>query len=620
VYCEAGSQALVSQYDKDDVEAAGLVKFDFLGLRNLTIIDNAVRIINEKRLTRGEEPLHIDSIPLDDKPTFGLLKRHQTTAVFQLESRGMKDLIRRLQPDCFEEIVALVALFRPGPLQSGMVDDFIDRKHGRAKVEFPHPDSGPILAPTYGIILYQEQVMMIAQVLGGYTLGGADLLRRAMGKKKPEEMAKQREIFLTGALENNIDEETATYIFDLMEKFAGYGFNKSHSAAYALVAYQTAYLKAHYPAEFMAAVLSSDMDNTDKVVGFIEDCENIGLQVLPPDINASHYMFLAPDDQSVRFGLGAIKGVGESAISAIVEARQSEGQFHDLFEFCRRMDLRKVNRRTIESLIYAGAFDQLAPNRATLLHALERAMQMAEQHEANAAQGQDDLFGAMLAPDRQDDHADVYEVIKPLPTKNKLLQEKQVLGFFLSGHPMTQYRDALNAMKVTRLKALRPTGRDKPLFMAGMILTKRRIKTKAGKVMNIITIDDGSERVDVTLFPEQAEQYRHLLNTDELVFVEGDVSHDDFSGGWRVVAKHLEDIAMARMRCYRGLNLKLNDKVDVSMLQQLQQVLQQHEGIMPLTMTYCNDAACAQLRLNLKIKPTDTLLEVLKTFGQGVFV
>ncbi|MGD8560640.1 MAG: DNA polymerase III subunit alpha, partial [Gammaproteobacteria bacterium] len=358
LYCEQGGGSLVTQFDKDDVEAVGLVKFDFLGLRTLTIINWAVQTINDRRVNRSDAALDINDIPIDDQQTFKLLKECATTAVFQLESRGMKDLIKRLQPDDFEDIVALVALFRPGPLQSGMVDDFINRKHGRAKVEYPHPDVAPILKPTYGVILYQEQVMQIAQVLAGYTLGGADLLRRAMGKKKPEEMAKQREIFTEGAVARGVKEQTATYIFDLMEKFAGYGFNKSHSAAYALVSYQTAWLKCHYPAAFMAAVLSADMDNTDKVVSLIEECRAMGLNVVSPNVNMCEYRFTITDDRTVLYGLGAIKGVGEGAIESIRQSYRDQGKFHSLFDFCQRIDLKKANRRTLEALIRAGALDE----------------------------------------------------------------------------------------------------------------------------------------------------------------------------------------------------------------------------------------------------------------------
>jgi DNA polymerase-3 subunit alpha len=616
VYCEAGTQTLVSQFDKDDVETAGLVKFDFLGLRNLTIIDNAVRIINQQRLSEGEAPLVINEIALDDKPTYDLLKRHQTTAVFQLESRGMKDLIRRLQPDCFEDIIALVALFRPGPLQSGMVDDFIDRKHGRAKVAYPHDSIGPTLAPTYGIILYQEQVMKIAQVMAKYSLGGADLLRRAMGKKKPQEMAKQRKIFLKGALNNHIDKDTATYVFDLMEKFAGYGFNKSHSAAYAYVAYQTAYLKAHYPAAFMAAVLSSDMDNTDKVVSFIEDCYEIGIQVLAPDINQSQYRFTTAGDTAVRYGLGAVKGVGESAIEIIVNER-AVGQYSDLFEFCRRVDVRKVNRRVIEALIYAGAFDDLAPNRATLIASVDKALQMAEQHETNTANGQDDLFGGMLAPCASHSHEEICPQVKPMPAQARLLQEKQVLGFFLSGHPMADYQDELKALGITPLAKLKPTGRGQTLWVAGMVINTRRIKTRSGRMMQILTIDDGKARSDVTIFSEQAEQYRHLLKSDSLLVIEGEVSHDEFSGGWRIVAKQIDDMQSARTRACTALHIRLAPSVNLQSLAHLKQALLDHQGNLPVSVSYCNATSCAALKLEVKVAPTDALLNLLSTWGDA---
>jgi len=393
LYCEQGSHSPVTQFDKDDVEAIGLVKFDFLGLRTLTIIDRAVRIINERQQDREVAAVDIDAIPLDDPASYTLLKNSQTTAVFQLESRGMKELIKRLKPDCFEDIVALVALFRPGPLQSGMVDDFIDRKHG-ARVIYPHPDLEPVLKPTYGIILYQEQVMQIAQVLAGYTLGQADLLRRAMGKKKPEEMAKQRSIFMAGAAARGIEAEQAAGIFDLMEKFAGYGFNKSHSAAYALIAYQTAWLKAHYPAAFMAAVLSADMDNTDKVVMLMDECRTMDLKVLPPNINECEYAFTVSDKRSIYYGLGAIKGVGSAALDGIVEERRRHGPFTDLFEFCRRIDLRRANRRVLEALIRSGALDVLDANRARSMALLGKSLQLAERHLRDAQAGQTDLFGS----------------------------------------------------------------------------------------------------------------------------------------------------------------------------------------------------------------------------------
>ncbi|MDH5712055.1 MAG: DNA polymerase III subunit alpha, partial [Gammaproteobacteria bacterium] len=441
LYCEEGGASVVTQFDKDDVEAVGLVKFDFLGLRTLTIIDWAVKHVNRRRARTGEALLEIEHLPLDDKAAFDLLQAANTTAVFQLESRGMKDLITRLQPDSFEDIVALVALFRPGPLQSGMVDDFINRKHGRAEVDYFHPDLEQVLTPTYGVILYQEQVMQIAQVLANYTLGGADMLRRAMGKKKPEVMAEQRELFMKGAVARDVDADLATHIFDLMEKFAGYGFNKSHSAAYALLSYQTAWLKAHYPAEFMAAVLSADMDNTDKVVGLIEDCHEQGVEVLPPDINRSIYQFSVPDEKSVLYGLGALKGVGEAALDGIIAERDANGEFVDLYDFCRRSDTRKVNRRVMEALIKSGAMDSLGPNRASLTASLSNAVQLAEQNQKNASVGQDDMFGSSDEPDT---HASVHIVeVDDWDDETRLSNEKETLGLYLTGHPITRYETEL---------------------------------------------------------------------------------------------------------------------------------------------------------------------------------
>ena len=402
LYCESAGASVVTQFDKDDVEQVGLVKFDFLGLRTLTIIDWTVKLINAGRHERGEAPLDLARLPLDDADTYRLLKSCRTTAIFQLESRGMKDLVRKLQPDCFDDIVALVALFRPGPLQSGMVDDFIARKHGRnsGAIDYLHPSLAGILKPTYGVILYQEQVMQIAQTLSGYTLGGADLLRRAMGKKKPEEMATQRSVFVEGAVARGVPASRAGQIFDLIEKFAGYGFNKSHSAAYALLAYQTAWLKAHYPEAFMAAVLSSDMEHTDKVVSFIDECAGIGLEVMPPDVNHSMYAFTVAGPGTIRYGLGAIKGVGEGAVEAIVGERERHGPFRDLADLCRRVDLRVAGRRTLEAMVKSGCFDGFGKNRATLVNALPAAMQLGEQRTRAVAAGQDDLFGGLAGPAR----------------------------------------------------------------------------------------------------------------------------------------------------------------------------------------------------------------------------
>jgi len=527
----------VTQFDKDDVEAVGLVKFDFLGLRTLTIIDWAIQTINHQA---DDSPVDITRIPLDDTATFGLLKACSTTAVFQLESRGMKDLIKRLQPDCFEDIIALVALFRPGPLQSGMVDDFINRKHGRAKIEYPHPALEVILKPTYGVILYQEQVMQIAQVLAGYTLGGADLLRRAMGKKKPEEMAKQRSIFVEGAINNGVKEETAGYIFDLMEKFAGYGFNKSHSAAYALISYQTAWLKAHYPAAFMAAVLSSDMDNTDKVVMFIEECRQMGLEIKPPSVNQSFYKFTVADKKTIIYGLGAIKGVGEAAIEAIIHSRRNEGPYTDLFDLCRRADSKKVNRRLLEALIRAGALDEFGVSRASVLASLPNALQLAEHQAGLIASGQGDLFG-LLEPDQE-----VTYVLAPEWSENeRLAGEKETLGLYLTGHPISQHESVLQQFITSNLANLRPD-KNQAIVVAGLIVDLRIRRTKRGDKMAIITLDDRTARIELALFADTFSTYQSIIATDNLIVVEGESSIDHFTGNTRIITRKILTLAQAR--------------------------------------------------------------------------
>ncbi len=605
LYCEPGGENLVTQFDKDDVEAVGLVKFDFLGLRTLTIIDWAIKNV----AAQTGERIDIARIPLDDEATFRLLKNCETTAVFQLESRGMKDLIKRLQPDCFEDIVALVALFRPGPLQSGMVDDFINRKHGRAKVEYPHPALEPILKPTYGVILYQEQVMQIAQVLAGYTLGGADLLRRAMGKKKPEEMAKQREIFMKGATERGVDPQVAGHIFDLMEKFAGYGFNKSHSAAYALVSYQTAWLKAHYPGAFMAAVMSSDMDNTDKVVTFIDEARRMGLAILPPDINASDYRFTVQDEKTLRYGLGAIKGVGESAIDAILAAR-ADGPFQDLFDFCRRVDLKRVNRRVLETLIRAGALDRLGPNRATLMDNLTEALQLAEQAHRDAAVGQDDLFG--LAPPA--DTGGTYRESPEWDDNTRLEGEKETLGLYLTGHPIEQYEGELAHMVSARIKDLRPQ-RDQTVVVAGLAVGLRTMRTRRGDRMAFLTLDDRTGRIELAVFSELYDSHRHLIQKDRLLVVEGEVSVDEYSGGYKMSATALYDIAGARERFARGLLLRVDaDQAANGLVGRLKEILAPYsEGRCPVYIDYRHPAARARLRLgpHWRVTPQDELLHRL---------
>ncbi|MEW6729409.1 MAG: DNA polymerase III subunit alpha, partial [Pseudomonadota bacterium] len=568
LYRAEGEEGIVTQLDKDDVEQIGLVKFDFLGLRTLTIIDWAVKTINARRAKAGEPPIDISQIDLADRKAFDLLKACQTTAVFQLESRGMKDLIRRLQPDCFEDVIALVALFRPGPLESGMVDDFIARKHGRAAIEYPHPDLEPILKPTYGVIVYQEQVMQIAQVLAQYTLGGADLLRRAMGKKKPEEMAKQREIFLAGATGRGVDAGVAGYIFDLMEKFAGYGFNKSHSAAYALVSVQTAWLKAHYPAAFMAAVLSADMDNTDKVVVLIDECRQMGLKVEPPRVNDSDYRFTVRDDATVVYGLGAIKGVGQGAIESVLEARAQGGPFKDLHDFVRRVDRGRLNRRVLEAMIRAGALDGLGPNRASLMAALPDALRLAEHAAEQEAAGQGDLFG-MFAEDTAAENAPVPVVeIPEWDDFDRLAQEKDVLGLYLTGHPIQSVMDEIRQFSDMRfgeltgqLEDMAPKANGRPqernVVVAGLMIGVRPRITQQGEKEAFLLLDDGTGRIEARLFPEDYKRHAEQLGKDQVLVLEGGASFDNFSGGVRLRVKSLMTLDQAREAYARELRLVL---------------------------------------------------------------
>jgi DNA polymerase-3 subunit alpha len=617
LFCESGGGSTVTQFDKDDVEAVGLVKFDFLGLRTLTIIDWAMKIINQRCGETGEDPLDITRIPLNDSATFVLLKRCTTTAVFQLESQGMKDLIKRLQPDSFEDIVALVALFRPGPLQSGMVDDFINRKHGRIKVEYPHPDLEAILKPTYGVILYQEQVMQIAQVLAGYTLGGADLLRRAMGKKKPEEMAKQRAIFVEGAKARGVAEKTASYIFDLMEKFAGYGFNKSHSAAYALVSYQTAWLKTHYPAAFMAAVMSADMHNTDKVVTFIDEAHHMGLEILPPDVNRSTTRFAVQDDNTVCYGLGAVKGVGTAATDSLVAEREQHGPFEDLFDFCRRVDQRKLNRRAMEALIRCGALDHLGPNRATLMASLGSALQLAEQHGRDAAAGQDDLFGnlALTMPAAHTAVSARFVEAPEWSDRERLEGEKETLGLYLTGHPIEQYEQELANFVKLRIADIKPE-RDQKVIVAGLVVAVRARNSRRGDRIAFVTLDDRSGRIEIAVFSEAYNKYRNLIVKDKLLVVEGTVSVDEYSGGFKMSAEEILDIDQAREQYARRLEIGVDGaRVGNGFPSSLAQVLEPfREGRCQVCLEYRGGAALAKLLLGpeWRVRPSDLLLHRLR--------
>lgn len=608
VYCQANGDSLVSQYDKDDVEAVGLVKFDFLGLRTLTILDMGIDNANAQRLAENEEPLVLDALPLDDKATFSLLKRSNTTAVFQLESKGMKDMLKQAKPDCFEDIIALVALYRPGPMD--LIPDYCRRKHGQQRVVYPHASTEVILKETYGIAVYQEQVMQIAQVVGGYSLGGADLLRRAMGKKKLEEMVAQRVVFTEGALKNGLSEEQATALFDKLESFAGYGFNKSHAAAYALVAYQTAYLKTHYPAAFIAATMSADMNNTDSVRIFFDDCAPNEIEVLPPDVNLSLYRFKPLNDKQILYGLGAIKGTGSAAIDLMLAAREQDGPFKDLFDFCSRLDLRKVNRRVIESLIRAGAFDQIDPNRAALLAGVSLAIGAAE--HANNHIGQDNLFG-----DDMNAQNVLPEVSEWIP-EQQLQEEKSALGFYLSGHPYLGHKNEIAQFVHGTLADLTP--QKPPKLIAGVVMGVRVRMTQRGK-MAIVTLDDAVSRVDVIVGGELLAQSADLIKEDQLLVIEGRISHDDFSGGNRVSANKIFNLPTARSTYANMLKIACNGQSDAAKLTTILQpycIKREGEGakLCPVKIEYHNETSQASLMLgdSWRVELQDDLIRHLESW------
>ena len=631
VYCDDSGGGVVTQFDKNDVEEAGLVKFDFLGLRTLTIIDWAVRMINRTREAQGEELLDIEKIPLDDAATYEMMQRAETTAVFQLESRGMKELIKKLGPDRFEDIVALVALFRPGPLQSGMVDDFINRKKGRAEVSYPHAQYQheclkPALEPTYGIILYQEQVMQIAQEMGGYTLGGADLLRRAMGKKNAAEMAKQRELFTQGAVSKGFAEDLASNIFDLMEKFAGYGFNKSHSAAYALVAYQTGWLKAHYPAEFMAATISSDMDKTDKVVTFIDECRAMKLVLLPPDVNQGQFHFSVDAQGRIIYGLGAIKGLGEGPVENIIAARNKGGPFKDLFDFCARVDGRKVNKRALEAMIRSGALDEIGPDgemgyrRAVMLAGMDEAVKLAEQHARNTSSGMGDLFGESVVESASDINYNSYNGARSLSVRERLNGEKETLGLYLTGHPIDEYEDELRSMVPNRIVDVRP-GKEN-VTLSGMVIGMRIMKNKRGDSFAFLTIDDKSGRIELSVWAEKFNAYRDILTKDALLVIQGAVSEDSFTGGLKMVAESIQSIYEARCSKLSRLELSIpqNDSTD-NWVDKFHDTLGEFkDGNCPVTVQYSVSSATGELRLGSQwlVQPKDELISRLREdFGKN---
>jgi len=609
LYNAEGSESVVSQFDKDDVEKVGLVKFDFLGLRNLTIIALAVKYI---RQLDPAWDVNLETLPFTDPAAYDILKKANTTAIFQLESDGMKKLLVKLEPDRFEDIIAVLALYRPGPLGSGMVDDFVLRKKGKQKIDYFHPDLEACLEPTYGVIVYQEQVMQISQIIGGYTLGGADLLRRAMGKKKVEEMAKHREIMCEGAAKKGYDPALAMRLFDLMEKFAEYGFNKSHTAAYAVVTYQTAWLKAHHAAAFMAASLSSDLDNTDTVKIFHDDAvaAKNGLTILPPDVNQSFYRFVPVDRKSIRYGLGAVKGTGENAIDNITAAREKDGLFTSLFDFCRRVDRRVVNRRAVEALVRAGAFDALHRNRAAALMSVGLALEWAENQEANAAQ--DSLFGDVVAATPPP----LVEVAE-WPLKERLALEKTALGFYISGHPFDADGPSLKGIATRPLREVKPQPGQQ--LLAGIVASMRVQMTRRGK-MCFVTLDDKTAQVEVAVFNETWEASRNFIKEDELLIVTGKASDDQYSGGMRVTADELMSLDAARTRYATGLKLALKQEVSaVSLVEVLAAHRETKQVGCPVTLTYGNAQATCDLVLGAAwtLRLSNDLFSALDRYGQA---
>lgn len=615
LYCEHGSDQIVSQYDKDDLETIGLVKFDFLGLKTLTIIDWASKAINDFRAQQQLAPIDIAKLPLDDEPTYELLKQGTTTAIFQLESSGMKELIKNLKPDQFDDIVALVALYRPGPLGAGMEKVYCDRKHGKEATKYPHETLEPILNKTYGVILYQEQVMEIAQVMAGYSLGGADILRRAMGKKKVEEMAKQRAIFEQGAAECDVPADIAREVFDLMEYFAEYGFNKSHSAAYALVAYQTAWLKAHYPAHFMAACMSADMENTDKVVILLHEASEMGLQVRNPNINLCEYDFRAQDAGNIVYGLGAIKGIGRPVIESILEARERGGAFKDLYDLCARVDSKKVNRRALEALIRSGALDELGVHRASLVASIDLALDAANQQHRSAAAGQNDFFG-IEAPAET---VQTYQNVREWKQEDLLAAEKDTLGLYLSGHPIDVYIDELDQFTSCRLVDVDvgQSRQKKSVTLAGLVVGVRIMNTKSGSRMAFLTLDDKTARIEIGVYGELYDQRRDVIHKDKVLVVKGKASHDHFSGGIRLSADELFDIEQARSNLARHMQIQLEaDKLNSNTISRLKTILAPSEqGQCGVGFEYRSSSGMCKLDIadDWRIVPSKIMLEQLET-------
>ena len=606
------SDVVVSQFDKDDVEAVGLVKFDFLGLSNLTVIDKAIKIIAKKGLSK--KPIDLDGLALDDPEVYKLLQRCDTTGVFQLESDGMRGYLKKLRADCFEDIVATLALYRPGPLNSGMVDDYIQVKHG-AKVRYPHEMLEEILKPTNGVFLYQEQVMKSAQVMAGYSLGGADILRRAMGKKDAKEMAEQRQVFVTGAAKKNIKKQKANEIFDLIDKFSGYGFNKSHSVAYAYVSYQTAWLKAHFPAPFMAAVLSGMMDDTDRIAFTVGESKKSGLIVGAPNICQSEYEFSITDNKTIIYGLGAIKGVGESFVREIVLERESNGNYNDIFDFCLRLEKKYLNRRAIEALIYSGAFDIFGVKRATLIATYPRAIKQSEQRQNDFSKGQVSLFSEV---ESHIEYEKIYMKGEYLPLKKELMLEKSVMGYYLDRHPTDLYKADLKPIVCTLPKDI-VFRNNREVRILVLISEVNYRKTQRGQMASLI-IEDGVKKINAVLFSQALGSNSDQLILDEVVVISGKVNKD-FRDQWQVVIDNIEPVEKVQVKYakYLQLSLSKNNKLEYV---EICQLLKEFHGKCPVMIEYHSNNASGNIPLKSEydVSLQRDLLDALdKNLGQGKY-
>ena len=639
--CRGANGELVTQYAKNEVEEAGLVKFDFLGLKTLTVIDDAIRLINQQREVHGEEPFDINAIPLDDPSVFELVSAGDTTGVFQLESSGFQELLKKLKPNSFEDIVAAVALYRPGPLGSGMVDDFIDRKHGRKQVEYPHPWLEEVLEPTYGVMVYQEQVMKTAQIMAGYTLGGADLLRRAMGKKKAKVMEEQKAVFVEGAVKKQVDQHKAEEIFDLMAYFAGYGFNKSHSAAYGLITYQTAYLKSHFTVEFMAALMTSDRDNTDKIVRFINEAKGMGIEVMPPDVNESLLDFSVVD-KKIRFGLAAIKGVGAGVIEVILEEREEGGPFSSLFDFCSRVDSNKINKRALEAMVKAGAFDSVGPKitedyigaicaaRASIFDSIEAAVERGSRAQHDAEVGQSSLFGMMSEQVLEEVLDESYSEVHPWSDRTLLGYEKELLGFYVTGHPLDRFESELSlygASTTERLATDRNLRNRSAVAIAGVVSAMREISLKSGNGrMAFVTVEDKTGEVELIVFSAVFEEYEEVLKCGDPLLFKGVIQEEGEPENKtrRIKCDEITTLMAQREEKVSQVQVEIAvDKVDNGQLKALREILERHRGGCTTTLVFAMQTSQGTGRAELALptgfstRPSDELMmSIERVFGR----